>query len=185
MKLIGFIKDENGNYYSVDRRVRYKMLENDDFLAYRKSEEGQQKQFHMMEDADKIMFFDTTPELIQKYESEDNHTKYLFRCQVESGIQEVSCNDTVVTENETKVELIESIADESANTEKQAIRNCNIFRLYFALSRLRADEYELVYWLYLAPKRISLKKYAELKRVPRTTMQDQKSMILEKIKSFL
>jgi len=184
LRIVGYIKDDNGEIYSEDRKVRYRILIGDEFIEYKNSEEGKKKQFYEMEDDGEIKFFDTTIELQKKFLSEDNHSKYLKRCKAESGVQEVSYNTTVVLENETVVEMVESLEDDT-DTADEAINNCDVKRLRRALKQLKEDEYELVFCLYLAPKRMSLKKYAELKKVPRRTMRDRKKKIFEKIKNLL
>ena len=46
MSFIGFIKDENGNYYSENRKIRYIMLEGEALIKFLKDTKGNLYEVH-------------------------------------------------------------------------------------------------------------------------------------------
>jgi len=186
MSFIGFIKDENGNYYSADKKTRYRMLEGTKLVEFLESVKGQPRYFYIESDEEGNKYaFETDEERFLKMKSEKDHIRYKRCCEIDSGYQVISLNETCDC-CETEMELIDNISyEDDESVETLAFSSLSKKRLRAALRKLTKEEYELIYWVYLAPNRISLKRYAELKKVPRRTMRDRKSKIFEKIKKLL
>ena len=186
MSFIGFIKDKNGNYFSENRKIRYIMLAGEELIKFLKDTKGESRYFHMEIDDDGNRYvFETDRERALKMRRELDHIRYKERCEKGFGYQIVSAN-SICDRCETETELIETISyEDDIGTEDLAFRSMSRKVVRDILKELNDDEYSLVYWLYLAPNRISLKKYAALNKIPRTTVQDKKRKILDKIKNIL
>ena len=107
-----YIKDENGSYLSIDGKTKYTLLEGKALYDFLKTEDGKRRCFHVeIDDDGNKIGIEATHEFIKQEESEKNHAAYLERQKVESGLEIISAN-IIVRDNETDVELIETIVGE-------------------------------------------------------------------------
>ena len=180
-----YIKNDNGNILSMDGKTRYTLLEGKAAYDFLKTEDGKRMCFHIEtdENGDKLGI-ETTPEFIKKYESDENHSAYLERQKADSGYEFISAN-IIVRDNETDVELIETVADVTVNVELQAMKSMDLQNLRKALSKLSKAEYDLIYHLYLAEEPLTERQYGSVKGLPQKTVNNRRKRILAKLKNYL
>lgn len=180
-----YIKNDNGNILSMDGKTRYTLLEGKAAYDFLKTEDGKRRCFHIEieENGDKIGI-ETTQEFIKKYESDENHSAYLERQKAESGYEFISAN-IIVKDNETDVELIETIADVTVNVELQALQSMDLQNLRKALSKLSKTEYDLIYKLYLSPNTMTERQISAQTGIPQQTINCRRQAVLRKLRKFL
>ena len=79
----------------------------------------------------------------------------------------------------------EVIKDDTEDVEAKAILNTEIKSLQKALAQLDMESYRLIYALYLAKKRESLRQLSQETGIPVMTLQDRKKKILATLKQKL
>ncbi len=180
-----YIKDENGSYLSIDGKTKYTLLEGKALYDFLKTEDGKRRCFHVeIDDDGNKIGIEATHEFIKQEESEKNHAAYLERQKVESGLEIISAN-IIVRDNETDVELIETIADVSVNVEQDVLNAMDLQNLHKALEQLSKSEYDLIYHLYLVQEPLTERQYGAVRRLPQKTVNYRKRMILRKLKNSL
>lgn len=180
-----YIKDENGIFLSTDGKIRYTLLEGKALYDFLKTEDGKRRCFHVDidENGDKTGI-EASPEFIKAEEPEINHAAYLERHKAESDLEIISAN-IIIRDNETEVELIETVEDITVNVEFEALKAIDLQNLRRALKRLSKAEYNLIYHLYLADKPLTERQYGAIFRLPQKTVNNRKKAILCKLKNFL
>lgn len=180
-----YIKDENGVFLSIDGVTRYTCLEGQALYEFLKTEDGKRRCFHIEidEDGNKIGI-EATPEFLKKEESEKNHAAYLERQKVELGLEIISAN-IIVRDNETDVELIETVADVTVNVENDALKSIDLQNLRKALKQLTEPEYDLIYHLFLAKEPLTERQYGAERGLPQKTVNCRKQAIFRKLKISL
>lgn len=180
-----YIKDENGIYLSIDGKTKYTLLEGKVLYDFLKTEDGKRRCFHVDidEDGNKIGI-EATPEFIKQEESEKNHAAYLERQKAESGLEIISAN-IIVSDNETDVELIETVADVTVNVEKDVEKSIDLQNLHKAIKQLTKPEYDLIYHLFLAEEPLTERQYGAVRGLPQKTVNCRKKTIFRKLKNFL
>ncbi len=186
MSFIGFIKDENGNYYSEDRKVRYIMLEGEELYKFLKSIKNQSRYFHIEIDEDGNRYaFETDLHTFLKLRKEQNHTNYLLGLESEFGYEIVSAN-YVYEEALKETELIETFRyDGEVCAEDVVIKMMLIEALRVALKQLSKDEYFLISKIYLSENRLSETQCAKMLGVTQQAISKKLSRIKNKLKIFL
>lgn len=180
-----YIKDENGTFLSTDGVTRYTCLEGQTLYAFLKTPEGRRRSFHVEidEDGNKIGI-EAEHMFIKEEESEMNHAAYLERWKAESGLEIISAN-IIVRDNETEVELLETMADITVNVELEALKTIDLQNLRTALGQLNKAEYDLIYHLYLAEEPLTERQYGAVRGIPQKTVNCRKKVILGKLKNYL
>lgn len=186
MRFIGFIKDENGNYYSENRKVRYIMLEGTELFEFLKSTEGQSRCFYMekYEDGSKCII-ETNLHKISEINKDKNHSAYLAFWEKETGYEIVLAN-AICDEAESETELIDTLSYENdESVEDKALRKVAVTDLRKVLCKLSQDEYDLIYCLFLKKGTLTLTKYGERCGLTAMGVKKRRDRILEKLKNFL
>lgn len=180
-----YIKDENGIFLSIDGKVKYTCLEGQKLYNFLKTKDGRNRCFHVEidEDGNKIGI-ETTPEFIKAEESEKNHASYLERQKAKSGLEIISANSNV-RNNETDVQLIETVADVTVDVESEVLKAIEKQNLHKALKQMSVDEYDLIYHLFLAEKPLTERQYGAARGLPQKTVNCRKQVILSKLKKYL
>lgn len=180
-----YIKDENGPYLSIDGKTKYAMLKGDAIYNFLKTEDIKGRCFHVEidEDGNKIGI-EATPEFIKQKESDKNHEAYLKRQKAKSGLNVISAN-IIVSNIETNVELNDTIEDTTMNVEEDVLQYIYLQNLRKALSQLKANEYDLIYYLFLAEVRLTERQYGAFRGLPQKTVNYRKHAIFRKIKKLL
>ena len=186
MSFIGFIKDENGNYYSENRKTRYTMFEGEELIKFLKDTKGEPRYFHMEIDEEGNRYvFETDRERALKMKREMDHIWYKEQCKKSFGYQIVSAN-SICDICETETELIENISyEDDMSIEDLIVSSINLKKLRCILKKLKHDEYELIYLLYLCKDPLTIREYANIKSIPVMTAHCRKQAVLKKIKKFL
>ena len=180
-----YIKDENGIFLSIDGKVKYTCLEGQKLYNFLKTKDGRNRCFHVEidEDGNKIGI-EATPEFIKAEESEKNHASYLERQKAKFGLEIISSNGNV-RNNETDLQLIETIADVTVDVESEVIKAIEKQSLRKALERMTADEYDLLYYLFLSEKPLTERQYGAARGLPQKTVNCRKQAIFSKLKKYL
>lgn len=180
-----YIKDENGIYLSIDGKTKYTCLEGQALYDFLRTEDGKSRCFHVDidEDGNKIGI-EATPDFIKAEESEKNHAAYLERQKAESGLEVISAS-IIVRDNETEVELIETVADITVNVELEALKAIDLQNLRKALGQLSKAEYDLIYHLFLADEPLTERQYGAVRGLPQKTVNCRKKVTLGKLKKYL
>lgn len=186
MSFIGFIKDENGNYYSENRKIRYIMLEGEALIKFLKDTKGKPRYFHMeIDDEGNRYVFETDRERALKMRSEIDHIRYKERCEKSIGYQIVSAN-SICDKCENETELIENISyEDDMSVEDLAFRSISRRSVKQVLKMLGSDEYELIYYLYLSQTPMTIRQYAAFKGISHVGALKRKDRILTKLKNIL
>ena len=179
-----FILDENGKYFSTDGQKRFRMLTGIEAYEYRFSEEGKQRKYADHTIGNCTILFEVKSETIKKFETTESHSKYLRRWKAAIGYEEISTN-VLVEDNETKTELIETIADPTINVEEEVVRNMQIEALRKALSHLSPQERCLIHCIFLSENPISERRYGKIMGIPQSTIDSRLHAIYKKIKKIL
>ena len=179
-----YIKDNNGLFLSIDGKTRYTLLEGKALYDFLKTEDGKRRSFHVDidEDGNKIGI-EATPEFIKKEESDKNHAAYLERQKAESGLEIISAN-IIVRDNETDVELIETVADVTVNVEMEVLKSIDLQTLRDALQHLTREEYKLVYDLFLSDHPLTEPQIAAKLCISQQAVSKRKKAVLGKLKKF-
>lgn len=180
-----YIKDENGIFLSIDGKVKYTCLEGQKLYNFLKTKDGRNRCFHVEidEDGNKIGI-EATPEFIKVEESEKNHASYLERQKAKFGLEIISANSNV-RNNETDVQLIETVADVTVDVESEVLKAIEKQNLHKALKQMSVDEYDLIYYLFLAEKPLTERQYGAARGLPQKTVNCRKQVILSKLKKYL
>ena len=176
-----YIIDENGEFYSEDRKVRYKELRGKALYDYQSSAEGKGEYMDDTDGSGNIYGMKIPDELKSEFRSEKRHADYLT--EQSKGYITISLNMDVGEEDEETLEAF--IADEDLeDVYTIALRRERIDKLNNILPSLDKEEYEMIYWLILANDRMTLREYAEYSDMHFTTVDYRLKEILKKIRKF-
>lgn len=149
-----------------------------EFYRFTKSPEGRGRYFIDMDDV-----------VIEasKAEYEEWHREKALRDYWEKKAQEdkltiLSLHSDAITENGTGEDVI---PDDKVNVEEESILRTEVKELYSALALLDAASCQLIYDLYLAKERKTLRKLSQESNIPVMTLQDRKKKILLWLKKEL
>ena len=117
-----------------------------------------------------------------KWRRELNRHYYLKRMERESGLKTVSMSSLIINEEEYNGEEI--LADSDADVVAEVMQKMAFETLEKALDSLTAEEYDILYNLYLTDEPLTEREYGMLKGIPQKTLNDRKIRILKKVKSF-
>ena len=90
----------------------------------------------------------------------------------------------IVRDNETDVELIETVADVTVNVEVEALKSIDLQNLRKALSMLSKAEYDLMYYLFLAKHPLSEPVVATKLGISQQAVSKRKKAVLCKLKKY-
>ena len=182
MKVFYFI-DENGEFFSEDKKVRYKALSGKELYNYFTFEENKRKYFYTDMDENGNVFGVETPEKYRAtYCSEKRHTDYINKDRRKYVHLSL---DMEVGENQEE-SLVSFIPDEDMPDAFDVISKREMVRkMYKILPTLTKEETDLIYKLYLSNDRMSVAEYADMIGVSTQVVYYHKNLILEKIKKYL
>lgn len=179
-----YIEDENGKYISEDGSKRWTRLTGQALYNFLQTEKGKSTYFFVDTDDNGISVGIETKSKGKQtiLESDKRRKRYIYDVQkqlefttvsfdyfeTEDGI---SSGDEVIPNNDDSVEAI-------------VFRRIEFETLYKALSSLAEDEYALICALYLQEKPLTEREFSRETGVPQKTINDRKSRILKKLKSF-
>lgn len=179
-----YIKDNQGTYLSENNDVRYRKLEGKELYDFLQTDEGKKKMFHIEtdENGNKIGI-ETNHENLKKLEKVMKHTVYLQRKQNEKGYGFVSTS-ILINDSESKIELIETIADITVDVEDEVLRKIDKSRIRCALNRLNEDEYSLIYDLFFSDNPQSELMIAKKLHISQQAISKRKKAIFSKLKKY-
>lgn len=180
-----YIKDKQGTYLSEDNDIRYRKLEGKELYEFLQTDEGKKKNFHIEvdENGDKLGI-EVEENDRKNYESYNRRARYIYQNELESNIAIVSGNMLVSENGEAGIELLETVIDLKSNVENEIIENMNHDILQKALQELRTKDYEVIYYLYLAPNPMTERQLATMQSVPLMTIHNRKIVALNRLKKF-
>ena len=145
-----------------------------EFYRFVKSPEGQGRYFIDMGD----VVLEASKHEAQIHRAEKDHSDYLKE-------QEEGWSTLSIYADEDGYSGEEIIADEAYDVEAEAIMRIETAELQKALDRLDSESYQLVYSLYLADTRKTLRQLSQDSGIPVMTLQDRKKKILARLAQAL
>lgn len=109
----------------------------------------------------------------KKFKAEDDHSNYILEQQ--EGWSTVSLS---ALEEQEHVSGEEIIVDTDLSVEEAAIQGALLQELYKNLHHLPARDYQLIYELYLASPRRTIRQLSAEYGIPVMTLQDRKQRII-------
>lgn len=140
-----------------------------EFYRFVHSPEGKGRHFIDMDD----VVLETTEAETRQYRTEQNHHYYLQA--QEEGWNTLSL---YMVEDGSGCSGEEVIQDNAQNVEAAAIMRLGNSALHAALAQLDLESYHLIYALYLADGRKSLRQLSSESGIPVMTLQDRKKKAL-------
>lgn len=114
------------------------------------------------------------------YKMEMNHSYYIKSW--ESGWSTVSL---YAIEEANGCSGEEVVMDESQDVETQVMRRLDSIAVRKALDQLDEASYQLIYALYLAKERKTVRQFSQENHIPVMTVENRKLRILKRLKKFL
>ena len=181
MKIL-YVVDENGEFYSEDRKVRYKELRGKALYDYQSSAEGKGEYMEDTDESGNSYGMKIPDELKSEFRSEKRHTDYLT--EQSKGYITISLDMDVGEEDEETLEAF--IADEDLeDVYNTVLRRERINKLNNILPSLDKEEMELIFHLFLSDNPMTEVEYAEKIECSRQVVAYQKRLILDRLKNFL
>ena len=181
MKIL-YVVDENGEFYSEDRKVRYKELRGKALYDYQSSAEGKGEYMEDTDESGNSYGMKIPDELKSEFRSEKRHTDYLT--EQSKGYITISLDMDVGEEDEETLEAF--IADEDLEDVYNTVsRRERINKLNNILPSLDKEEMELIFHLFLSDNPMTEVEYAEKIECSRQVVAYQKRLILDRLKNFL
>lgn len=179
-----YIKDNNGEIFSENRKTRYRLIKGQELKEYITNGMCKNKNFFVFVDdqGDKIVI-EGKKEIIEECVSEKRHSRYIRTIKKSLGYVVVS-KDEPIKQSDSLTNL-DTLADESVRFEDDLIEADLLERLRIALTLLEDDEYDLIYFLYLMDDPFSERELAFLTDTPQTTINYRKAKVIEKIKKYI
>lgn len=178
-----YIKDDNGNFLSMDGRIRYTLLEGNEAYDFLMTEDGKNRCFHVEvdENGDKLGI-ETDQQFMKRHQPEMRRKRYLDAVKVECKITFVSGNAPV--EDSDYAELFDTVEDESADVFETLCAKEELLQLHRAIASLSEKEKDLLNKLFFDEKTMSEEEYAKLCGITQQAVSKRKLAIFSKIKNF-
>ena len=178
-----YIEDNNGKFVSADGHKRWTRLTGKALYDFLQTERG--KNTYFFDDTDEkgvcigveISDAETRTNLIK----EDKHNTYLRQMRDKSGLETVSFDFIETPDGESCGDEI-IVGDD--NLEESVFHSIDLKKLRAALQTLSAEEYNLIFALYLQNNPMTERAYSAQYSIPQKTINDRKNRILKKLKSF-
>ena len=187
MSKIYYFEDKNGEYTSADGSRRFTKLEGNAAYEYLRSPMGKGRRFMKLVDRDSdddfkcVIHIEVPRNGIKAFRKYERHEQYIADVVKACDYEVLSLDYAETDDGET---LIETVADESVDVEKEAFHQINLAILRKALNLLTEDEYALINALYLQENTMTLQAYAKSLGVSYTTIDSRKKRILRKLKNY-
>ena len=178
-----YIIDENGEFYSEDRKVRYKALSGNALHVFLASDQGKEKFFSTDTDSNgNVIGIEIPDNYRAEYEKERLHSKYLR--EIRSDYITISLN---IESGEDGTETLESFLPDEESDEFFDIisKREQIHLLKNILPSLDKEEMELIFHLFLSDEPMTEVEYAEKIECSRQVVAYQKRLILDRLKKIL
>lgn len=179
-----YIKDNNGDIFSENRKTRYRLIKGQELKEYIANGMCKNKNFFVFVDdqGDKIVI-EGNKKIIDEYISEKRHSRYIRNIKKSLGYVVISNGEPI--KRSDCLTILDTLADESVRFEDDLIEADLLERLRLALALLEDDEYDLVYFLYLMDNPFSERELAFLTDTPQTTINYRKAKVIGKLKKYL
>lgn len=180
---IFYIENENGNYFSTNRKRRFIRLVGEEAFQYLKKHRSQIAYFYPTtteESGGNLVFVEISEEIASKTRSDLNHEKYVKDTIKKSPYIIISLLDQAEGEEDLTVQ--DTIIDESVNVEDKVVLEIELEMLRRALRALSDDDLKIVHSLYLSDDPLSESKLSEILGIPRTTLMSRREQIFSRIK---
>lgn len=160
----------------IPNEIEWIEMTGQEFYRFVNSPEGQGRYFIDME----TVVLEATKEELRKYKAEQDHSHYLKEQEKGWNILSISAiQDSQGYSGE------EAIPDETQDVEAEAFVLMEIKQLRTALRQLDAENYQLIYTLYLANERKTMRQLSQESGIPVMTLQNRKRRILWQLKKSL
>lgn len=116
---------------------------------------------------------ETTEAEVRQYRAEQNH-----HCYIQTQKAGWNTLSLYVIEDGSGYSGEDVVPDDTQDVEVEAIMRIEKLALYAALAQLDVESYHLIYMLYLAPERKSLRELSSESGIPVMTLQGRKKKAL-------
>lgn len=175
-----YIRDENGSFYSENRKTRFRMVVVEKFDDYINSEECIGKAFFRMYDSEGCKIaIEGNAEIIEGYIKERRHSRYIKDSMDELGIVVIS-GDAPVKDADSPT-IFEKIVDDSFSFEELD----EVLSLRMEFKKLDEEEQQLIKRIFRAERCLSEKEVAKQMRRSQQTISYRKGVVLEKLNKNL
>lgn len=181
MKIL-YVVDENGEFYSEDRKVRYKELRGKALYDYQSSAEGKGEYMDDTDESGNSYGMKIPDELKTEFRSEKRHADYLT--EHSKGYITISLDMNVGEEAEETLEAF-ICAEDSDDVYNTVLRRERINKLNNILPSLDKEEMELIFRLFLSDNLLTEGEYAELIGSSQQAIHYRKKEVLDRLKKFL
>ena len=183
--LIFFIEDNNGDYFSTDRKRRFIRLAGKAAYEYLSLHRG--KRFYKLtseEDNEDNIFIEVPAFKVGKVRKDERRAQYVADIRKKSGISEISIYAIQEGDHGERCTGEELIEDSNMNVERDAIHRIQLEKLYQVIESLSDDEKELVARLY-SDNPTTVRELATEWNVHYSTISRKHTAILRKLKKLL
>lgn len=197
-----YFENENGIYFSMSKTRRFIKMTAKEAYAFLKeeAERGIRHRFMKIEielpvsndertdseqRAEPIIekvFIEVRPDQVKRIRKDERREQYVDKCEQDSGLETVSLYAPLHDHEDLIVE--DTVPLPGNSVEDLVLHNMKLESLRRALQQLSAEEYEIIYALYLSKELISESQLSKRLGIPRTTLQSRKYQIFEKLKNF-
>lgn len=132
---IYYIENENGDYFSTDRKRRFIRLSGKEAYKYLKSKEGSGKRFYRLnaeDEREENIFVEVPSSIVSVIRKDERRNLYISDCKKESGLIETSLYAVEESERGERCTGEELISDTATDVEGEAIHKIQIEKLYEA-----------------------------------------------------
>lgn len=186
-----FIESENGTILSEDGSRRFIVLEGKELYDYLQTKEGKKKRFFVYQDDGGDMIGIEEVKNTTKGETKgERKTRYHNQVKSEINAEEVSLDDTVISDNGDEMPLAETIVDEEVNIEDEVVRRGLLEALRRVRPLLEPEERRLIDMLFHDDENgkradMSGREAAKALGISQTELQRRKKSVLQKIKNLM
>ena len=180
-----FIESENGTILSEDSTRRFIVLEGKELYDYLQTKEGKKKRFFVYQDDDGDTIGVEEVENTTKGETKgERKTRYHNQVKSEINAEEVSLDDTVISDNGDEMPLAETIVDEEVNIEDEVVRRGLLEALRRVRPLLEPEERRLIDMLFRDDENgkradMSGREAAKALGISQTELQRRKKSVLQ------
>ena len=158
---------------SPEKANEWVLMDAKEFYQFIISDEGKGRYFIDLGD----IVIEASKKQYNAWRREKDHSDYLR--EQESSFLTVSLYSNAIAEFGSGVDVI---TDERINIEQEVAELVNRSDLCTALASLDEDSYQLIYNIYLAKERKTLRQLSKENGIPVMTIQNRKKKILERLR---
>lgn len=177
-----YIIDENGEFYSEDKKVRYKALSGNALHVFLASDKGKEKFFSTDTDSEGNVIGIEIPEKHKaEHEKQRLHSRYLR--DVSERYITISYEMSMGEDGDETLDTL--ICDEEEPDILECLLERNLFKeLKKIFTSLDKEERDLLFKLFMSSEPLSEAEYAEEIGISQPAVHKKKICIMDKLKNY-